>query len=139
MRPDRVLITCEALSLHHVQATQSSSAHIVIDLATLKCVLAGATSNYETDCHCSFAGDNDLAFGTCPACAGRHRPHTYAEGCKKSTNSSTAVPKPSEDRFPMERTSLDRVLIDPLLVDEEVRSGASSSSALEPPGLEPQD
>ena len=33
MRPDRVLITCEALGLHHVQATQASSSHIVIDLA----------------------------------------------------------------------------------------------------------
>ena len=35
MRPDRVLITCEALGLHHVQATQSSSFHIVFDLAAM--------------------------------------------------------------------------------------------------------
>ena len=32
MRPDRVLITCEALGLHHVQATQASSFHIVINI-----------------------------------------------------------------------------------------------------------
>ena len=32
MQPDRVLITCEALGLHHVQATQSSSSHVVIYL-----------------------------------------------------------------------------------------------------------
>ena len=35
MRPDRVLITCEALGLHHVQATQSSSSHMVIDLVAI--------------------------------------------------------------------------------------------------------
>ena len=35
MRPDRVLITCEALGLHHVQATQASSSHIVIGHAAI--------------------------------------------------------------------------------------------------------
>ena len=34
--------------------------------------------------------------------------------------------------------SPDRVLVDPLPVDEEVHIGASSSSSLGPPGLEPQ-
>ena len=36
MRPDRVLIYCEALGLHNVQATQASSSHIVIDLAAIR-------------------------------------------------------------------------------------------------------
>ena len=35
MRIDRVLVMCEALCLHHVQATQASSSHIVIDLASM--------------------------------------------------------------------------------------------------------
>ena len=34
LHPDRVLITCEALGLHTVQATQAPSSHIVIDLAS---------------------------------------------------------------------------------------------------------
>ena len=38
----------------------------------------------------------------------------------------------------MEAASPHRVLVDPFLVDEEVSIGASSSSALGPPGLEPQ-
>ena len=42
MRPDRVVITCEALVLNHVQATQASSSHIVIDLAAF--VVAGVPS-----------------------------------------------------------------------------------------------
>ena len=36
MRPDRVLISCEALGLHGVQATQASSFHIVIDLVAIR-------------------------------------------------------------------------------------------------------
>ena len=45
MRPDRVLITCEALGLHHVQATQASSSHIVIDLAAIISVPSRTLSN----------------------------------------------------------------------------------------------
>ena len=85
-----------------------------------------------------FAGESEVALGTCPACSGRHRPHTYAEGCNKSTASIAAETKPSKDSSPVEGASLDRVLDNPLLVDEEVHLGASSSSALGPPGLEPQ-
>ncbi len=35
MRLDRVLITFDALGLHHVQAAQASPSHIVIDLAAV--------------------------------------------------------------------------------------------------------
>ena len=43
MRLDLVLITCEALGLHHAQATQATSSHIVIDLlATFKRALPHA-------------------------------------------------------------------------------------------------
>ena len=36
IRPDQVLISCEALGLHCVQAIQASSSHIVIDLAAIR-------------------------------------------------------------------------------------------------------
>ena len=49
MRPDRVLITCEALGLHHVQATQTSSSHIVIDLAAILSVPSRTLSKSESD------------------------------------------------------------------------------------------
>ena len=79
MHPDRVLITCEALDLHHVQATQASSSHIVIDLAAIFSVPSRTLSKCESDCPCVFASDSEVALGTCPACSGRHRPHTYVE------------------------------------------------------------
>ena len=47
MRPDKVLITCEALGLHHVQATQASSSHIVIDLAAILRVPARASCSSD--------------------------------------------------------------------------------------------
>ena len=53
MRPDRVLITCEALGLHHVQATHASSSHIVIDLAAILSVPSRTLSNGESDYTCS--------------------------------------------------------------------------------------
>ena len=124
--------------LHQVQATQALSSHIVIDLTAILSVPSRTLSKSESGFLCFFAGDSEVALGTCPACSGRHRPHTYAEGCNKSTTSIAAEPKPSKDSSPVEGASLDRVLVDPLLVDEEVHIGASSSSALGPPGLEPQ-
>ena len=49
MRPDRVLITCEALGLHHAQATQASSSHIVMDLAAILSVPSRTLSDGESD------------------------------------------------------------------------------------------
>ena len=43
MRPDKVLITWEALGLYHAQATHASSSHIVIDLAAILRVPARAS------------------------------------------------------------------------------------------------
>ena len=80
MRPDRVLISCEALGLRHVQATQASSSHIAIDLAVILSVPSRTLSNSESVfVPRFFVGDSEMALGTCPARAGRHRPHTYAE------------------------------------------------------------
>ena len=89
-RTDLVLITCEARGLHHVQATQSSSSHIVIDLAAILHVPSRTLCNCESDFLCFFAGDSEMALGTCPACAAdidrtlmqkdarTQRPHTVA-------------------------------------------------------------
>ena len=49
MRPDRVLISCEALGLHSVQATQASSSHFVIDLAAIRKIPARRLSTSESD------------------------------------------------------------------------------------------
>ncbi len=49
MPPDHVLITCEALGVHHIRATQASSSHIVCDLASLQCKPSRTCSNRETD------------------------------------------------------------------------------------------
>ena len=76
MRLDGVLITCAALGLHHVQATQSSSSHIVIDLAVVLSVPSRTLSTGESDFPCFFVGDSEVSLGTCPACSGRHCPHT---------------------------------------------------------------
>ena len=81
MRPDEDLITCEALGLHHAQATQASSSHIVIELAAIFRVPARASNNSDDAFPNFFAGDSEIALGTCPACAGRHRPHTDAARC----------------------------------------------------------
>ena len=109
MRLDRVLTTCEALGLRHVQATQALSSHIVIDLATSLRVPSRTLSNSENDFPCCFAGDSEMALGTCPACAGRHRPHTYAGGCKQATTPKIADTVPPKDSSSAEGTSLGRV------------------------------
>ena len=44
MRPDRILITCAALGLHNVQATQASSSHIVLDIVSVLSVLVRTLS-----------------------------------------------------------------------------------------------
>ena len=86
MRLDRVLTTCEALGLHHVQATQSSSSHIVVDLVATQ--RAPSRTLPKSDFPCVFVGDSEIVLSTCPARAGRHQPHTYSDGCKKATSSS---------------------------------------------------
>jgi len=138
MQLDRVLITCDALGLHHVQATQASSSHIVTDLAAIQGVPFRTLSNSESDFPCFFAGDSFMALGTCPACAARHRPHTYAEGCNKATTSAVAETVPPKDSSTAAGTSPGRVLADPLPVYAEIHPGASSSSDTRPPGLELQ-
>ena len=137
MQPDRVLITCEGLGLHHVQVTQASSSHIIIDIVALQRVLSRTFSNSGSDFPCFFVGDSELALGTCPACAGKHRPHTYAEGCKKATTSAIPSAVRSSDIRAVAGTSPHRVLPDSPPANEEHHPGASSSTDQIPPSLEP--
>ena len=122
----------------HLQATQASSSHLAIDLAAILRVPSRTLSNSESDFTCFFAGDSEMALGTCPACAGRHRPHTYAEGCHKAAAPYSCRDCHQRYSSSAEGTSLDRVLADPLHADDEVRPNASSSSDPRPPGQEPQ-
>ena len=91
-----------------------------------------------SDFSCFVVGDSEMVLGTCPACAGRHRPHTYAEGCKKAAKLAAAETVPPKDSIPAEGTSLHRVIVDPLLAGDEVHPNASSSSDPRPPSLEQQ-
>ena len=96
LRPDGVLITREALGLHRAHATQASSSHIVMDLAAILRAPARAPCTSDDAFPSSFVGDNALALGTCPAGAGGHRPHTYAERCKNANDpvaSGAALPQ----------------------------------------------
>ena len=54
MSHDHGLASCEALGLHHVQATQASSSLIVIYLAAIRRVPSRTLSTSESDCPCSF-------------------------------------------------------------------------------------
>ena len=56
MRLDRVLISCEALGLHCVQATQASSSHIVIDLVAIRRIPPRIISTSERYFPCFVAG-----------------------------------------------------------------------------------
>ena len=113
MQTDRVLITCEALGLHHVQATQASSSHIVIDLVALLRVPSRTCSNSESVFFLRFfAGDSELALGTFPVCAGRNRPHTYPEGCNKVATTVVLGVVAASDVLVVAGTSSDRVLSD---------------------------
>ena len=97
-----------------------------------------AHSNSESDFPCFFISVSEVVLGTCPACAGRHRPHTYSEGCNKATTSVTAEIGAPKDLARVEGISLDRVLPDSHHEVGENHPTASSSTDPRPPGLEPQ-
>ena len=137
MRPDRVLIACEAPGLFRVRATQASSSHSVIDLAALFRVPARASCNHDDDIPSVFAGDSGLAFGNCPACPGRHRPRTDAEGCRKAAPLATPGAVLRQGRLLVLVDSPDRVLAGPPQDRDAHHRGATTSEDPRPPGLEP--
>ena len=86
---------------------------------------------------CFFVGDHEVALGTCPTCAGRHRPHTYLEGCTKAVATQPEGKEKQEPREHGEGVSPDRVLHDLPQDDGETHPTASSSNDPRLPGLEP--
>ena len=83
-----------------------------------------------------FVGDSEIVLGTCPACAGRRRPHTYAEGCKNKKGS--VVPGASAPAaVPLVPVVYpDRVLAASPPEGDGHHPGATSSDDPRPPGLE---
>ena len=136
MRPDRVLISSESLGLHNVQSPQASSSHIVIYLVAIRRVPSRILSTSESDVPCFFAGDSEIVLGTCPACAGRHRPHTYSDGGKKATSSTEDKETEKQERQELvEGASPDIVFHDLHREDGQTHIVASSSQDPRPPGL----
>ena len=64
-------LTCPLFGMQRTALSVSTSNHPVLDIMAL------ATSSWKP--MYSFASE-DI---TCPACKGKHRPHTYKEGCMK--------------------------------------------------------
>ena len=111
---------------------------LFIELATIRRVPSRTLSTNESDCPCFFAGDSEIVLGTCPACVGRLRPHTYPEGCKKATTSIVEGTEKQHLLVLVEGASPDRVLHDLHREDGETHLVASSSQDPRPPGLELQ-
>ena len=78
-------LTCPLFGMQRTALSVSTSNHPVLDIMAL------ATSSWKP--MYSFASE-DI---TCPACKGKHRPHTYKEGCmKKKPSPVEEVPKESK-------------------------------------------
>ena len=98
-------LTCPLFGMHKTALAVSTSNHKALDIMSL--ALASNKPQH------SFA----TAFAvTCPACLGKHRPHTNKEGCKKFSektpaSSSKKAPEPVRDdvapRRRMTRTYID--------------------------------
>ena len=80
-------LTCPLFGMRRAALAVSTSNHPVLDIMTL------ATSTWKP--MYSFQSE-DI---TCPACNGKHRPHTNKEGCKKfkkPEHASAQEPKPAK-------------------------------------------
>ena len=80
-------LTCPLFGMQRTALAVSTSSHPVLDIVAL------ATSSWKPVY--SFQSE-DI---TCPACNGKHRPHTNKEGCKKfkgSEHKSAQEPKPAK-------------------------------------------
>ena len=120
-------MTCPLFGMQRTALAVSTSNHPVLDIMAL------ATSSWKP--MYSFQSE-DI---TCPACNGKHRPHTNKEGCKRFKGSepkSAQVPKPAKSdskknvkKVIQPDSKLD-VPIQPFDPDEEpmVASGPSSGS-----------
>ena len=94
-------LTCPLFGMQRTALSVSTSNHPVLDIMAL------ATSSWKP-MH-SFASEET----TCPACAGKHRPHTYKEGCKKKPDTKKEEPKSAKAKTepkPAEATTAKSVL-----------------------------
>ena len=73
-------LTCPLFEMQRTALSVSTSNHPVLDIMAL------ATSSWN---RCTALPVKT----TCPACAGKHRPHTYKEGCKKKPAAKKEEPK----------------------------------------------
>ena len=107
MTNEAVLLTCPMLGMKRRPCPMSTSHHLVIDLAALKrppkkslptqgnvC----AFYNQNIDWDVIHLGEPSLA--GCPACAGKHRKHTYDEHCSKTLPDAPRPPVPAEPSAP---------------------------------------
>ena len=77
-------LTCPLFGMQRTALLVSTSNHPVLD------VMALATSSWKPMCR--FASEET----TCPACAWKHRPRTYKEGCKKKPITTKEDLKPAK-------------------------------------------
>ena len=120
-------LTCPLFGMQRTALAVSTSNHPVLDIMTL------ATSTWKP--MYSFQSEGI----TCPACNGKHRPHTNKEGCKKfrgpapelahEPKTAKALPKKNAKKPISPDTKLE-VPSQPLNPDDEpmVASGPSSGS-----------
>ena len=76
--------TCSLFGLQRAALAVSTSNHPVLDIMAL------ATSSWKPMYR--FASEDT----TCPACAGKHRPHTFKQGCKKAPPAEASEPTPAK-------------------------------------------
>ena len=99
LAPTSVLITCDSFDYNRTPAQISTSHHVGLNLRDFQKAPGnkskGTTSSFMTD----HEGQMWKTFGsnhiTCPACNGRHRPHTYDEGCRLFGQRSAEAPTSS--------------------------------------------
>ena len=94
-------LTCPLFGMQRTALSVSTSNHPVLEIMAL------ATSSWKP-MH-SFASEET----TCPACAGKHCPHSYKEGCKKKPVTKKEEPKTAKAKKapkPAETTTAKSVL-----------------------------
>eukprot|EP00438_Fugacium_kawagutii_P014944 Skav228845 [mRNA] locus=scaffold2630:88:7077:+ [translate_table: standard] len=100
---DSSFLTCPLFGMKRAALAVSTSNHPVLDIMSLALSVKKPNHSFAT-----------VFAVTCPACLGKHRPHTYADGCNKSGSTSTKTKKSSEPSASKE--------------DSKDKSTASSSS-----------
>ena len=107
MSSEAVLLTCPMLGMNGRPCPMSTSHHLVVNLANIhrtpkkSLPTKGnvcAFYNQNTDWDVIHLGES--SFAGCPACAGRHRKHTYDENCRRSLPDDSHPPTPSTPGTP---------------------------------------